>query len=150
MWEAAAFFSRQTRGPERRYSATELEALALVEAVRYFGYYLCGRLFTAYTDHKPLCSLLISDRLNGRLRRLGMKLQHLMINIKYLPGDNNGLADALSREERRHETVAKDGLQSSMGGIWRSTLHEQRHLELGQRDCIRQSYDSHFIRGISC
>ena len=27
-WEAAAFFSRQTRGAEQRYSATELEALA--------------------------------------------------------------------------------------------------------------------------
>ena len=29
-WEAAAFFSRQIRGAEQRYSATELEALALV------------------------------------------------------------------------------------------------------------------------
>jgi len=34
-WEAAAFYSRQTRGPEQRYSATELEALALVETVRH-------------------------------------------------------------------------------------------------------------------
>ena len=39
-WEALAFFSRQTRGPERHYSATELEALALVEAVKHFGCYL--------------------------------------------------------------------------------------------------------------
>ena len=75
-WEAAAFYSRQTRGPDNRYSATELEALALVETVRHFGYYLYGKEFVAYTDHKPLCALLISDRLNGRLRRMGMKLQH--------------------------------------------------------------------------
>ena len=38
-WEAAAFYSRQTRGAEQRYLATELEALALVETIRHFGYY---------------------------------------------------------------------------------------------------------------
>ena len=42
-WEAAAFYSRQTRGPEQRYSATELEALALVESIRHFSYYLYGK-----------------------------------------------------------------------------------------------------------
>ena len=74
-WEAAAFFSRQTRGPEKRYSATELEELALVETIRHFAYYLFRRQFVAFTHHKLLCSLLSSYRLNGRLRRLGMKLQ---------------------------------------------------------------------------
>ena len=39
-WEAAAFFSWQTRGAEQRYSATELEALALVETIKHSGYYL--------------------------------------------------------------------------------------------------------------
>ena len=34
-WEAATLFSRQTRGPERRYSAMDLEALALVKTVRH-------------------------------------------------------------------------------------------------------------------
>ena len=84
-WEAAAFYSRQTRGPEQRYSATELEALALVEMVRYFRYYLYGKQFTAYTDNKSQCSLLVSDRLNSRLRHLGMKLQHWLIKIQYVP-----------------------------------------------------------------
>ena len=50
-WESAAFYSRQTRGPERRYSATELEALALVESVKHSSYYLYGRHFVAFTDH---------------------------------------------------------------------------------------------------
>ena len=66
-WEAAAFYNWQIRGPEQRYSATELEALALVETVRHFGYYLYGKCFLAYTDHQPLCQLLTSDRLNGKL-----------------------------------------------------------------------------------
>ena len=99
-WEAAAFFSRQTRGAEQRYSATELEALALVCTIKHFAYYLYGRIFTAYTDHKPLEQLMSSDRLNPRLRRMSYKLQHWLVTVKYLPGEDNGLADALSREER--------------------------------------------------
>ena len=99
-WEAAAFYSRQTRGAEQRYSATELEALALVATVQHFAYYLYGRVFVAYTDHKPLCQLMTSDRLNPRLRRLSFKLQHWLVTVEYLPGNQNGMADALSREER--------------------------------------------------
>ena len=101
---------------ERHCSATELEALALVEAVKHFGYYLYDRQFIAFTDHKPLCSLLVSHRLNRRLRRMGIKLKHWMIDIQYLPGEDNGLAKALSREERRKETGFKDGIQSSIWG----------------------------------
>ena len=105
-WEAAAFFSRQIRGAEQRYLATELEALALVESVKHFSYYLYGRVFTAYTDHKPLCQLLTSDRLNPRLRKIAMKMQHWLVSIEYLPGRENGFADALSREERKRVTPA--------------------------------------------
>ena len=42
-WQPAAYYSRQLRGAEHRYSATELEALALVETIQHFGYYLYGR-----------------------------------------------------------------------------------------------------------
>ena len=86
-WEVAAFFSRQTMGAEQwysatelgaeqQYSATELEALAMVESIKHFGYYLYGESFTVFTDHKPLGQLLSSERLNGRLHRFAMKLQH--------------------------------------------------------------------------
>ena len=56
-WKAAAYFSRQLKGPEQRYSATEMEALAVVESVKHFNYYLYGREFKVYTDHKPLTQL---------------------------------------------------------------------------------------------
>ena len=39
-WQAAAYFSRQTRCAETRYSTTELEALAVVETIEHFSYYL--------------------------------------------------------------------------------------------------------------
>ena len=61
-WRAAAYFSRQTRGAEKNYSATELEALAVVASVEHFSYYLYGKDFEVFTDHKALCSLISSDR----------------------------------------------------------------------------------------
>jgi len=96
-WEAV---SRQLKGAEQRYSATELEALALVATVQHFAYYLYGREFTAYTDHKPLLQLTTSKKLNPRLRRMAYKMQPWLMKVEYIEGQENGLADALSREER--------------------------------------------------
>ena len=47
-----------------------------------------------------------------------MKLQHWLVTVEYLPGEGNGLANALSREERtrQKETEVKDGLRSGVGG----------------------------------
>ena len=69
-WCPAAYFSRQLRGAEHRYSATELKALALTETIRHFSYHLYGQHFTAYTDHRPLEQLTRSTRLNARLARM--------------------------------------------------------------------------------
>ena len=107
-WQPAAFFSRQLRGAEQRYSATELEALALAETVSHFAYYLYGRKFTAYTDHKPLEQLLTSTRLNPRLQRLSYKLQQWLMTIQYISGAQNMLADALSREEKPSPTRSEE------------------------------------------
>ena len=107
-WTPSAYFSRQLRGAESRYSATELEALALVETVRHFAYHLYGREFVAFTDHRPLEQLLSSTRLNPRLARMAFKMQHWMVDIQYLPGVDNTFADALSREERSIVTTAED------------------------------------------
>ena len=107
-WLPAAYFSRQLRGAEHRYSATELEALALTETVNHFSYYLYGREFQAFTDHKPLEQLLTSPRLNPRLQRMSYKLQQWLMEIRYIPGAQNTLADALSREERPRNTAEED------------------------------------------
>ena len=53
-----AFFSRQLRPPERKYSAFDRELLALYLAVRHFRYFLEARSFIAYrpqTSHTGTC-----------------------------------------------------------------------------------------------
>lgn len=41
-----AYFSRQLQGAQKRYSATELEGLAIFKAVHFFAHFLYGRRFT--------------------------------------------------------------------------------------------------------
>ena len=107
-WCPAAYFSRQLRGAEHRYSATELEALALTETIRHFSFHLYGQHFTAFTDHRPLVQLTRSTRLNARLARMAFKLQPWMVDMIYLPGKDNTLADALSREEWPPNKITED------------------------------------------
>ena len=124
-WQPAAYYSRQLRGAEHRYSATELKALALMETVAHFGHYLYGRQFMAFTDHKPLEKLVSSIRLNPRLARLSFKLQHWLISIVNLPGELNMLVDALSQEERPREEAEKAGDENRL----HDTDPDQNHIE---------------------
>ena len=107
-WTAAAFYSRQTKGAERRYSASELESLAVVESVKHFSPYLYGHKFVVFTDHKPLCFLLSSEHLNRRLKRFSTKLQPWLIEFQYLPGVENTLVDALSRQDWQSEKKSRE------------------------------------------
>ena len=93
-----AFYSRQLQGAETRYSATELEGLAIFKSINFFDHFLFGQKFTVYTDHKALVSLLKSKRLNKRLYGWMLKLLEFSFEIVYKPGKDNLDADGLSRQ----------------------------------------------------
>lgn len=92
-----AFFSRQLRGAQARYSAQELECLAVVEAVQHFAFYLYGRRFEIVTDHRGLESLRTGRQLNRRVFNWALKLAEFDFAIRYRPGGQNVVADELSR-----------------------------------------------------
>ena len=98
-----AFYSRQLKGPERRYSATELEALAVVSSTEHFTHFLYGTRFAVLTVYHPLTSLLSSKTLNRRLRGLALKLMEFNVIIEYREGCLNENADALSRQSWRED-----------------------------------------------
>ena len=111
-----------------------------MSTVEHFSYYLYGRQFKALTDHKPLVHLMTSDRLNSGLRRMVFKLQHWMVAVEYLPGKDNTMADALSREERPRAVTprcsSQTGRQSCGGGCGgRSPTRERREKRGEQRQC---------------
>ena len=98
-WQPLAFFSRALRAPERKYSAFDRELLALYLAIRHFRYYLEGREFTAYTDHKPLTFAFskMSDPWSARQQRHLSYISEFTTCIRHVSGKSNVAADALSR-----------------------------------------------------
>ena len=93
-----AFYSRQLRGPERRYSATEIEALVVVTSVKHFAHYLWGVKFHVITDHRALTSFMSSHTLNRRLHSWAVQLWDYDFEVIYHPGDQNEEADSLFRQ----------------------------------------------------
>ena len=92
-----AFWSRKLQPRERKYSATELEGLAVVAAVSHFDAYLVTHPFTVETVHKALMFLNTAKHSNGRLVIWAMRLQPYTFKIRYRPGPQNENPDALSR-----------------------------------------------------
>ena len=94
------YWSRVLTSAERNYSATELEAAAIVWAVSTLRHYLEGTRFQVRTDHQALSWLFgpyCSD--NSRLARFRLKLAAYDFTVSYLPANRNRAADGFSRLE---------------------------------------------------
>ena len=98
-WQPLAFFSKKLRPPEKKYSAFDRELLALYLGIRHFRYFLDGRRFTAYTDHKPLTFSMakVTDPWSGRQQRQLSYISEFTTDIQHIEGKKNSVADALSR-----------------------------------------------------
>lgn len=93
-----AYASRTLSAIERRYGATEREALAIVWATKHFRVYIEGSKVLIRSDCKALQWLRNTKDVTGRLARWAMKLSAYQIeNIQYRPGNQNTNADSLSR-----------------------------------------------------
>ena len=91
------FASRKTTEGEGKFSACELECLALVWAVKHFRTYILGRKTTVVTDHWALKWLLDLKNGNPRLQRWRMALQEYDLEVVHKPGRLHRNADFLSR-----------------------------------------------------
>lgn len=90
---------------ERNYSAQELEGLALYRTINHFSFYLHGKKFVVYTDHKGLLSIKDRPQGNRKVLRWTMKLMDFSFELVYRKGTSNTVADWLSR---RFETEADE------------------------------------------
>lgn len=98
-WQPLAFFSKQLKTSETKYSAFDRELLALYLGIRHFRYFLEGRNFTAFTDHKPITQAMskITEPWSARQQRHLSAISEYTTDIQHISGKGNVVADALSR-----------------------------------------------------
>lgn len=92
-----AYFSKKLNAAQKKKKAIYLECIAIKEAVRYWQYWLIGKSFTVYSDHKPLENMNLKSRTDEELGDLTYYLSQYDFKIKYAPGKQNLEADCLSR-----------------------------------------------------
>ena len=99
MWQPLSFFSKKLNPAETRYSAFDRELLAVYATIKHFRHNLEGRNFFVNTDHKMLTFVMSSVTESASLRQT----RHLAFiaefttDIRYVKGETNFVADALSR-----------------------------------------------------
>ena len=93
-----AYASRTLTETESRYATIGKEMLAAIFALEKWHQYTYGRRIILYSDHQPLASI-SKKPLDRAPKRLQVLLRALAydVEIKYLEGKNNRVADALSR-----------------------------------------------------
>ena len=98
-WYPLGFFSKKFEGPELRYSAFDRELTAIYKSIGHFRHMLEGRSTIIFTDHKPLTFALAkrSTPWTTRQARHLSRISEFTSDIRYLKGNKNHVADALSR-----------------------------------------------------
>ncbi|UYV70460.1 hypothetical protein LAZ67_7003079 [Cordylochernes scorpioides] len=99
-WEPISFFSKKLSPAETKYSAFDRELLAAFLSVKHFSYFLDGKTFMLFTDHKPLTYAFTSksERSPRQERHLNY-LSQFSMDIRYVKGSENIVADTLPRIE---------------------------------------------------
>ena len=92
-----AFIARKMTPAELNYITTEQELLALVYCFQKWRCYLDGTKVLAHTDHEPLTWLQTQKSPSRRQARWLEYLSRFQFTTLYVRGDENVVADALSR-----------------------------------------------------
>ena len=98
-----AFYSRKLNNAQRNYTVTEKELLSIVETLREFRGILLGYEIKIFMDHKNLQQI-HSAASSQRAMRWRILIEEFGPKIVYIKGDDNTVADAMSRLEETGET----------------------------------------------
>jgi cleavage and polyadenylation specificity factor subunit 1 len=100
-WQPLAFFSKKFNPAEQKYSAYDRELLAVYEAVKHFRLMLEARNFMIFTDLKSITFAFQQKRDTCSPRQLNQLdfIAQFTTDIRHISGQDNVVADALSRYE---------------------------------------------------
>ena len=98
-WEPLGFFSRKLSQTEAKYSTFDRELLGIKTSIEHFHHMVEGRMFTVFTDHRPITSSIKTsrDRSSPRQARHLAYIAEFTTDIRHISGKDNAVSDALSR-----------------------------------------------------
>lgn len=111
--QPVTFISRTLNETEQNYAANEKEILAIVWALQKQRNYLYGIAdLTIFTDHQSLVYSISEKNPNTKLKRWKNFIAEYGAKLKYKPGSENIVADALSRHHQINVTQSDDTVHS--------------------------------------
>ena len=90
------FVSGLFRGSQLNWATLTKEAFAIYMSVKKLSFYLTDATILLRSDHKPLEKFLQKDTLNSKVNNWAMELEAFNIQLDYIKGSSNILADTLS------------------------------------------------------
>ena len=150
-WQPVAFWSRKLKDPETRYSATDIEWLAVVDAITLvWRHFLEDIPFVVRSDHKALERKLHKSAhdppISNRQARWIERLMPFSLTFEYISGAENNVADALSRYPHTAQLNTVTVMHSMLAGILpRIKLAAQNDPQYqAQVEKCRQGRSTHF------
>ena len=95
--QVIAFLSKKFTDPETRWPTHERELFGFVHAFKKWRHYLHGSSVTLEGDHKPLTWIKTQKTLTGKQARWLQTLEEIDYTVKYIPGKQLVVPDAISR-----------------------------------------------------
>ena len=112
MWQPKAFFSRKLDKTQKHYSAFDRELFAAYSVICHFRHFVDGRKFSLLSDHKSFVHAFYSrsDPIIPRRSRQMSYISEFTNDVRHIQGEQNLVADALSRIEINNLYIFQKGL----------------------------------------
>jgi hypothetical protein len=106
------FLLQEAQPSSAKYSAYDIELLAIYQAVKHFRHKLEARHFIIFTDHKPITFAFQQKRDQCPPRQFNHLdyISQFTTDIRHISGQDNVVADALSRIESISAPATHDAL----------------------------------------
>ena len=96
-YHPVCYVSGLFRGSQLNWAALTKEAYAIYMSVRKLTFYITGHNIKVKSDHLPLKKFLEKKTLNAKVNNWAIELEQLKIELDWISGIKNTLADSLSR-----------------------------------------------------
>lgn len=126
-----AFFSRTLSKHERNHPAIEKEAYAIIEAIRKWSHYLLGRHFRLVTDQRSVSFMFDKGKhgkiKNEKIARWRVELSPFSYDIEYRAGNENVVADALTRSSTCSSLITENKLKEIHNTLCHPGIRRMAH-----------------------